>query len=307
MAASGRILVHLKRKGHDKTPSIGKFTQSVLDYFVEEKNINQSEVFAELRDNHLIVTDDKSESKHNSIKIRRPAFCPIHNLQKDQLAALPEDIINRGIDVGAAVILESADNKVLLTRRAKTLRTFPGIWVPPGGHVEKDETFIEAGLRELHEETGLKILPSQCVGGNVQVLALWESVFPPKLTLGLPKRHHIVVYLYGKLTSDLTSDVLTKRIKLQPEEAEACLWLDQRSVQGIVACNEEEKSEQNFKQLNLPETFSGLVIQDEDKKQVNRDIPLRPLFNTSGDTTDGERVSTGTKFALEEWLKKIDK
>ena len=40
--------------------------------------------------------------------------------------------INRGIDVGAAVILESGDGKILLTRRGDHLHTFPGIWVPPG-------------------------------------------------------------------------------------------------------------------------------------------------------------------------------
>ena len=29
------------------------------------------------------------------------------------------------------------------------MRTFPGIWVPPGGHIDVGETLIEAGLREL--------------------------------------------------------------------------------------------------------------------------------------------------------------
>ena len=45
---------------------------------------------------------------------------------------LPREIQERGVDVGAAVILETADGKILLTRRAHHLRTFPGIWVPPG-------------------------------------------------------------------------------------------------------------------------------------------------------------------------------
>jgi hypothetical protein len=38
-------------------------------------------------------------------------------------------------------------------------------------------------------------------------------------------------------------------------------------------------------------------------KQTETDIPLEPLLAVSGTDTDHERVSTGTKFALEEWLK----
>ncbi|WP_084740196.1 NUDIX domain-containing protein [Cryptosporangium aurantiacum] len=30
-----------------------------------------------------------------------------------------------------------------------------GVWIPPGGHVEPDETAAEAALREVTEETGL--------------------------------------------------------------------------------------------------------------------------------------------------------
>ena len=63
---------------------------------------------------------------------QRPEFCPIHKMSKTQREELPSETASRGIDVGCAVILESGDGKILLTRRATHLRTFPNVWVPPG-------------------------------------------------------------------------------------------------------------------------------------------------------------------------------
>ena len=45
---------------------------------------------------------------------------------------LPDDTKARGVYSAAAVLLESGDGKILLSRRGEHLRTFPGIWVPPG-------------------------------------------------------------------------------------------------------------------------------------------------------------------------------
>ena len=93
----------------------------------------------------------------------------------DQKVQLPKETSERGVDVGAAMILESCDGKVLLIRRAAHLRTFPGIWVPPGGHAEENESLYEAALRELHEESGLEITSQQCEEvRNNSMLALWE-------------------------------------------------------------------------------------------------------------------------------------
>lgn len=45
------------------------------------------------------------------------------------------------------------ENKVLLHRHAKL-----GKWLPPGGHLEANETPPEAARREVREETGLEII-----------------------------------------------------------------------------------------------------------------------------------------------------
>lgn len=55
------------------------------------------------------------------------------------------------------------EQKVLLVKHKKM-----GLWVQPGGHVEKDESMEEAAVREVFEETGLTVellgkrVPREC-------------------------------------------------------------------------------------------------------------------------------------------------
>ena len=47
-------------------------------------------------------------------------------------------------------------NRVLLLRRSATDDWMPGRWGLPGGHVEAKESYPQAAVRELREETNLK-------------------------------------------------------------------------------------------------------------------------------------------------------
>jgi len=53
---------------------------------------------------------------------------------------------------------------VLLTRRSAKLRAHAGQWALPGGRVGARETPLDAALRELHEELGLELGPSDLLG-----------------------------------------------------------------------------------------------------------------------------------------------
>jgi mutator protein MutT len=53
---------------------------------------------------------------------------------------------------------------LLLTRRAATLRRHASQWALPGGRIDEGETPEQAALRELHEEVGLAIDPTQILG-----------------------------------------------------------------------------------------------------------------------------------------------
>ncbi|HEX4213690.1 MAG TPA: NUDIX hydrolase [Candidatus Dormibacteraeota bacterium] len=56
--------------------------------------------------------------------------------------------------VAAIIHPEEGDERILLTKRGR-LGTFPGYWCIPGGHIEAEEPFRDAVVREVLEETGL--------------------------------------------------------------------------------------------------------------------------------------------------------
>jgi hypothetical protein len=76
----------------------------------------------------------------------------------------------RGIGVAAVAAPLDQHGRVLLTRRPRHMRTFPGCWVLPGGSVDPGESTLSAALRELQEETGLR--PAR--PPSPQPFAMWE-------------------------------------------------------------------------------------------------------------------------------------
>lgn len=80
---------------------------------------------------------------------------------------------------------------------------------------EDGESLEDAVLRELSEETGLEVTEEERKSSHI--LGLWESVYPPVLAMGEPKRHHVVVYLH--ITLSRASGHLNKEFKvsMRPE------------------------------------------------------------------------------------------
>mgnify|MGYP001590121320 FL=1 len=69
----------------------------------------------------------------------------------------------RFMDFGmtADIIVEEGNNVVLIKRKNEP---YKGSWEFPGGFVEKNETVEEAALREVTEETSLKVRLKEILG-----------------------------------------------------------------------------------------------------------------------------------------------
>ena len=61
--------------------------------------------------------------------------------------------------VGAVIV---HDGRILLVRRGQGAGV--GLWSVPGGRVEGGESMRDAVVREVHEETGLRVVPDRWLG-----------------------------------------------------------------------------------------------------------------------------------------------
>lgn len=108
---------------------------------------------------------------------------------------------------GKIIALSGHDEYVLAVKRGPAV-THPGQWGLPGGYLDFDETIEQAFLRELHEETGLK-------------LAEWEKPFVIDAPSTSSKQTIVFVYpaiIYGKLPE------VTNKFA-EPNEIDEVKWI----------------------------------------------------------------------------------
>jgi len=142
------------------------------------------------------------------------AECPIRFVPKPSKEVANDPRAAPALHLGACVLIVADEidsgkeniSRVLLTRRAKHMRTFPGAWVPPGGGVDPNEAAVDAARREVKEETGIDLSKDSV---ELTPLCAWESAFPASVAAcreaGGLKRQHIVVYYVARISGGLAA------------------------------------------------------------------------------------------------------
>lgn len=110
--------------------------------------------------------------------------------------------------VGVGVILENRAGRVLLGKRKGSHAPY---WSIPGGHLEPGETFEAAAIREIEEETGLRIDAPRVVA-ITNNLETWREC-------GL---HYVSVILYARTDG-------APRLQ-EPDKCEGWHWCDPKAL-----------------------------------------------------------------------------
>lgn len=167
-------------------------------------------------------------------------------------------MINHIFGLAVRAILTDEDGKILIIKRSTDSKTNPGKWELPGGKVDQNESFDQALIREVYEETGLKILPDHVVGvseQNLHIIRAVHIIMSCKIVegeLNLSSEHEGYAWVFLENLSDYElADWLQdfrmnqksereyyERSENKKEEAEKILkpWLKsvQRSVDRII-------------------------------------------------------------------------
>ena len=102
--------------------------------------------------------------------LQHPSGCPCRFLTATDISQLSEKAIQSGVRVGVSFVIQSLDGYVLLTKRPKTMRSFPNIWVTPGTYlasriikVKNDVKFHLGYFIGGHIEDGETVSLESCV------------------------------------------------------------------------------------------------------------------------------------------------
>jgi len=114
------------------------------------------------------------------------------------------------------VVLRDAGGRVLLFRAVLTSRSADAWWELPGGGLDPGETYLEAAIREIREETGLVVGPDQIGPPHWRRSATWSA-------RGIRRLQHEVV-VQATVAGDQPGITGTEQTAEELEEYTGARW-----------------------------------------------------------------------------------
>ena len=122
----------------------------------------------------------------------------------------------------SAFVIDPYTKKILLIKHKKN-----GKWTQPGGHMEGNETPEEAALREVYEETGLRV---RLLGERfpreddfIRPLGIQKN----RKTMNNGEMHMHIDIIYAAVPND------DSQVKLNKEESDAIAWFTREELDYI--------------------------------------------------------------------------
>ena len=128
------------------------------------------------------------------------------------------------VQLGVVAAMSDPRGRILLTRRAAHMRSFPRAWVMPGGGLDEGESLSDCLVREVKEETGVDVDQT-----TVSPFCLWESCYPTcgreclEAESGITA-HYLVVFCTAQ-TSKRNMSKLQKQVQLEEQETDMAVWI----------------------------------------------------------------------------------
>lgn len=107
--------------------------------------------------------------------------------------------------VGVGVLIFNEDNQLLLGKRLQSHGAMT--WAPPGGHIEYGESFADCAIREVLEETNLRIT-------QPRVFTITNDLFEPE------QKHYISIFMLAKLSGHPQAETM------EPHKTQKWQWFD---------------------------------------------------------------------------------
>jgi 8-oxo-dGTP pyrophosphatase MutT (NUDIX family) len=151
------------------------------------------------------------------------------------------------------VLLDASNQLLLLQTRDQGNPAFGTSWELPGGGMQPGETYIETAIRELREETGIRVDPA-CVGEPT-----WRRDVEYTYRGERRLQHELVTLV--RLNDTAPEVEVTQRVDFEMEDHFGHRWWSVDEIAG---------SDQRFYPSQLPTLLSLFLAGDEITEPLER-------------------------------------